>query len=69
MLDREQIEVINRREELLFKAHALACRIKEQTRKLMQKHGLHARRGSDNTPGTAEAERSRLRPADPRLSQ
>jgi hypothetical protein len=64
MLDREQIEAINRREECLLKAHALARRIEERTRRLMHKHGLHPRQGRDGGRGTAEAERSRMLPPD-----
>ena len=59
-MDREVIEAINRREQLLLQARAVARRAEERTRALLHKHGLPAR---DDQPGTAEAERGRVRPA------
>jgi hypothetical protein len=58
-MDREVIEVINRREQLLLQARAVARRAAERARALMHKHGLPARH---DKPGTAEAEHGRVRP-------
>lgn len=65
-MNRDVIEAVNRREELLLQARGVARRVEERARKLMDKHGLPTRQGR---PGTAEAERSRVRPADGQASQ
>jgi hypothetical protein len=58
-MDREVIEVINLREQLLLQARAVARRVEERVRTLMHKHGLSTGRGR---PRTAEGEHGRVRP-------
>jgi hypothetical protein len=61
-MDREQIELINRAEELLSHARAVARRIEMRTSKVMQKFTLPARLSRDGPTPTVVAERNAVRP-------
>jgi hypothetical protein len=56
-MDREQIELLSKAEELLSHARDVSRRIEKRTRKLMQEYVPPARLSRDGPPATAAAER------------